>query len=68
MVDIETLKWDIFHLRASLKTLVDAAEVYASSDPDMPTHRESEAYFEDSLSQAKVVLDATNHDERPPKE
>lgn len=43
-------------LEAMLGRLIDAAETFASSDPEMPSHRATEDEFEAALAEAKAVL------------
>lgn len=40
----------------ALRALADAAETFASSDPEMPSHAETEAEFERALAAARKVL------------
>ena len=63
--EIEDLKSDHFHLRAALRTLADAAEEFAGSDPDMIGHKATVQAFDEALDAARAVLEATNRDKRP---
>jgi hypothetical protein len=43
-------------LRNVLRTLTDVAEDYASSDPDMPSHADTERRFEEVLDRARAAV------------
>lgn len=60
------VEWEHCELRRALRTLADAAENLASSEPDMPSHRGTVEEFDDALDVAREVLAATKHDPPPP--
>jgi hypothetical protein len=57
--EVSELKKEKHLLRAALLRLADAAEEFASSDPKMVGHRDSGAAFEEALTNARDVLEAT---------
>ena len=46
-----------FSLRTALRELADASEEAASSDPNMPSHKESGLRFDTALDAARALLD-----------
>jgi len=42
--------------RDALRFLADASETFAGSEPDMPSHRESERVFDSALVDARAAL------------